>query len=81
LTDGDVGYSSSYVIDECNALGKQHFGPKIFTFGIGSGCDKGVVASMAFAGSGTHAIIEDGNPKELKVKVVQALKNSSEPFM
>ena len=54
---------------------------KVFTFGIGSGCDAELCKLTAEAGRGTESIIEDGNSKELKVKVINALRKASDPAL
>jgi hypothetical protein len=36
---------------------------KVFTFGIGSGCDKDLVKRCSEVGNGFHSIVEDGDPK------------------
>ena len=54
---------------------------KVFSFGIGSGCDKDLVNRMAISGRGSSSIIEDGDSKELKVKVINALRKASDPAL
>ena len=49
-------------------------GTKVFTFGIGSGCDADLCRRSTQAGRGSECIISDGNSKELKVKVIKALR-------
>jgi hypothetical protein len=34
---------------------------RVFSFGLGSGCDKELVVNVAKAGRGTHTIVEDGS--------------------
>ena len=53
----------------------------MFTFGIGSGCDRDLVGRVAEAGRGTSSIIEDNDPKDLKEKVVNALRKASDPAL
>ena len=52
---------------------------KVFTFGIGDGCSVDLCKRVAIAGRGDYNIVQDGKPKELKAKVVNALRKASEP--
>ena len=52
----------------------------MFTFGLGSGCDKKLVRDVARVGRGTSTIVEDGD-KNLNGLVVQALSNAMEPSL
>ena len=54
---------------------------KVFTFGIGNGCDEDLVTRVAAAGRGSHSIVGDNNPAELKTKVVNALRKASDPAL
>jgi len=47
---------------------------KVFTLGIGSGCDSDLVRRMAEAGRGSKSTIRDGNSKQLQAKVIDALR-------
>jgi len=53
---------------------------RVFTFGLGSGCDKNLVAKVAQAGRGTHTIVEDGSA-DLNGQVVTALGLAMEPSL
>lgn len=56
LTDGCCNKAT-----EIEALAKQHNeSTRVFTFGLGSGCDRGLVTKVARAGRGIHTIVEDG---------------------
>ena len=57
LTDGTVGNSQAI---EAQAH-KNSDTARVFTFGLGSGCDKNLVTKVAKAGRGTHTIVEDGS--------------------
>ena len=46
---------------------------KVFTFGVGNGCDQNLVKLTAAAGRGEAYFAADGEPKELKTKVIKAL--------
>lgn len=54
---------------------------KVFTFGIGAGCDKDLVTKVAEAGRGSFSMVGDNNPKDLKEKVINALSVASEPAL
>ena len=52
----------------------------MFTFGLGSGCDKNLVRNVAKAGRGTSTIVEDGST-DLNGQVIRALSNAMEPSL
>jgi hypothetical protein len=54
---------------------------KVFTFGIGNGCDQDLVQRVAKAGRGSHSIVGDNDPTELKNKVVNALRKAADPAL
>jgi hypothetical protein len=54
---------------------------KVFTFGIGTGCDEDLVKRAAEAGRGSYSMVVDNNPKDLKAKVVNALRKASDPAL
>jgi len=54
---------------------------KVFTFGIGNGCDEDLVKRVAEAGRGSYSIVGDNNPKDLKAKVINALRKASDPAL
>ena len=54
---------------------------KLFSFGIGSGCDQQLVMNSAKAGKGEYSIIGDNDPVKLKEQVVSSLKKASEPSL
>lgn len=53
---------------------------RVFSFGLGSGCDKNLVINSAKAGRGTHTIVND-NDHNLNGLVVRALSNAMEPSL
>ena len=53
---------------------------RVFTFGLGQGCDRDLVTKVAQAGRGTHTIVEDGSA-DLNGKVIRALGNAIEPSL
>ena len=69
LTDGCVG-NNNEVIEQA----KQHSDKaKVFTFGLGTGCDVELCQGMAKAGRGSCSIVEDGSA-DLNGKVIKALQ-------
>ena len=52
----------------------------MFTFGLGAGCDRNLVAKMAEAGRGTHTIVEHGSA-DLNGQVIRALSYAMEPSL
>ena len=80
LTDGTVSNGNeikNYVNMECS----KNDNVKLFSFGIGSGCDENLVRNSAIAGKGECSIIGDNDPVLLKEKVVNSLKKASEPSL
>lgn len=53
---------------------------RVFSFGLGSGCDKYLVENIAIAGRGTSTIVNDNDPN-LSGLVVRALSNAMEPSL
>ena len=76
LTDGSVGSPQS-VID---FVGKNSNTTRVFTFGIGSGCDTYLVNEAAKMGRGTSTIVGDG-AKNLNGLVIKALSHAMEPSL
>ena len=54
---------------------------KVFTFGIGKGCDEDLVTRSAISGRGSSSVVEDADPEGLKEMVINSLKNASEPAL
>ena len=76
LTDGQVGNPNDVI-----ALAGQHNEKaRVFSFGLGSGCDKHLVEQVAKAGRGSSTIVEDGC-SELNGLVISALGNAIEPSL
>ena len=76
LTDGSVG-SPDEVIDQAKMYNDTC---RVFSFGLGSGCDKNLVNKVAQSGRGTSTIVQDGCPN-LKGLVIRALTNAMEPSL
>lgn len=76
LTDGCVGDPESV----CQLAAEHSDTIRVFTFGLGSGCDKNLVIGAARAGRGTHTIVEDGSA-DLNGQVIRALSNAMEPSL
>ena len=53
---------------------------RVFTFGLGSGCDKNLVTKVARAGRGTYTIVKDGG-EDLNGQVIRALQNAMQPSL
>ena len=81
LTDGTVG-NTQQIVDYCkNICGNNSDDIKVFTFGIGDGCSVDLCKRVAEAGRGEASIVSDGSEKELKAKVVDALRKASDPAL
>jgi len=52
----------------------------VFSFGLGSGCDKNLVINSARAGRGTYTFVKDG-AADLNSQVIRALSNAMEPSL
>ena len=76
MTDGAVS-SPQEVVGMAQLASER---ARVFTFGLGSGCDKKLVRDVARVGRGTSTIVEDGD-KNLNGLVVQALSNAMEPSL
>ena len=76
LTDGAVGSPEQVV----NYARKHCETTRVYSFGLGSGCDKTLVHDVARMGRGTSTIVEDDAPN-LNGLVVQALKNAMQPSL
>lgn len=53
---------------------------RVFTFGLGSDCDKYLVTNVARAGRGTYTIVNDG-ASDLNGQVIRALSKAMEPSL
>jgi hypothetical protein len=53
---------------------------RVFTFGLGSGCDVNLCEKTASAGRGTCSIVKDG-ASDLNGQVIGALKKAGEPSL
>ena len=53
---------------------------RVFSFGLGSGCDTFLVKNAALAGRGTSTIVGDNDPN-LNGLVIKALSNAMEPSL
>lgn len=56
LTDGDVDDRDQVIL-----AAKEHSNKiRVFSFGLGSGCDEHLVREVARAGRGTSTLVQDG---------------------
>ena len=53
---------------------------RVFTFGLGSGCDQVLCQETAQAGRGSCSIVKDGG-KDLNGQVIKALQQATEPSL
>ena len=65
----------------CESICSKNDDTKVFTFGIGNGCDEDLVKRAAQAGRGSYSIVGDNNPKDLKAKVINSLRKASDPAL
>ena len=49
---------------------KENDNIKVFSFGVGSGCSKGLVDGVAKYGRGEYSIIKDNDSVALKAQVI-----------
>ena len=54
---------------------------KVFTFGLGTGCDVNLCEGMAKAGRGSCSIVKDGKNNDLNGQVIKALQQAMEPSL
>ena len=76
MTDGCVGNSTQ--VEE--AARNHRDTTRVFTFGLGSGCDKNLVTQVARAGRGTYTIVSDGGD-DLNGQVIRSLQNAMQPSL
>ena len=76
LTDGQVSNPLA-IVDQAKLHSETI---RVFTFGLGSGCDKHLITRVARAGRGTHTIVKDGS-NDLNGQVIHALGNAMEPSL
>ena len=74
LTDGAV-CDPNRVIEQARSMRDD---VRVFSFGLGSGCDENLVTQVAKAGRGTSTIVRDGSA-DLNGQVIKALSISMEP--
>ena len=74
LTDGAV-CEPNRVIEQARSMRDD---VRVFSFGLGSGCDENLVTQVAKAGRGTSTIVRDGSA-DLNGQVIKALSASMEP--
>ena len=53
---------------------------RIFTFGLGNGCDVNLVQKMAWAGRGSCSLVRDG-AADLNSQVIRSLQDAMEPSL
>ena len=71
LTDGAVGMPEQ-VIEQAKLHSEA---VRVFSFGVGSGCDQYLVEKSARAGRGTSTLVKDNDPN-LNTLVIKALSCS-----
>jgi len=76
LTDGQVSDSGA-VIEQAREKSDT---VRVFTFGLGSGCDVDLCEKTASAGRGTCSIVKDG-ASDLNGQVIGALQKAAEPSL
>jgi hypothetical protein len=60
---------------------EQNDNTRVFTFGIGNGCNKNLVENSAKAGKGKHYFVMEWEMDQLKAKVIDSLQTASEPAL
>ena len=80
LTDGQVN-NREQITKLIQKSCEKYDDTKVFSFGIGSGCDSYLVEGCAKNGNGDFCIIADNDPKLLKSKVIGSLRKASEPSL
>ena len=76
LTDGAVSNPDAVI----SRIGQQSDSIRVFSFGLGSGCDASLVRRAAEAGRGMSTIVED-NATNLNGLVIRALSAAMEPSL
>ena len=76
LTDGQVNNRDAVI----NQAGEHSDEIRVFTFGLGEGCDEHLVTETARAGRGTATMVRDGG-EGLKADVIRALSRAMEPSL
>jgi hypothetical protein len=73
LTDGSVSAPERVIehIEKC--CGEENDDTRVFTFGIGQGCNKRLVKESAKAGKGKHYFVMENEMDQLKSKVIDSL--------
>ena len=72
LTDGDV-HNPGEVYDVIKKGMRDNGKDRVFTFGIGNGCDKTLVKEAALHGKGDYALVGYDDLDKLNEKVVDLL--------
>lgn len=76
LTDGSVGNPDRVA----NYCGEHTKTTRVFTFGLGDGCDAALVKEAARKGRGTSTIVGD-DATNLNGLVIKALSNAMQPSL
>ena len=76
LTDGQVSNSSQVI----QAAREHRDQTRVYTFGLGSGCDKNLVTQVATAGRGSHTLVDD-RAADLNAQVIRALTEAMQPSL
>ena len=77
LTDGDVKNKGAVIAQAAEYSDTI----RVMAFGLGSGCDKDLVGSVAEAGNGTGTIVEDSQSNMLSGIVIRELAKAIEPHV
>ena len=74
-------HNTNEIIAYIGKLCSKNDDTKVFSFGIGNGCNEDLVKKCSEAGRGDYNIIADNSPTELKSKVVASLRKASDPAL
>ena len=81
LTDGYVNSGPQPVVDLIRERCSDSDDVRVFSFGIGDGCDLNLVKNAAKEGRGSHKIVSGDEISTLKAQVIDALQQASEPAL
>ena len=81
LTVGDVDDPDRVIGHIKTSCKEENDETRVFTFGIGQGCDKYLVKESAKAGKGKHYFVMEKEMDQLKRKIIDSLQCASEPAL
>ena len=64
-----------------NTCKEENDDTRVFTFGIGNGCNQYLVQESAKAGKGKHYFVLEYEMDQLKSKIIDSLQFASEPSL